>query len=217
MNRFKKTAIAGVVLAGLSGLAFVPAFADAKGPYQSDECAHTHGMGHGMGHGMDHGAGHGKEHGEGHKKGYHKGSGKQAGYNGGALFKLIDADGDGAWSRVELTRFQGEAFNALDLDNNGVLSRAELMPPRDKPTDEVRQMRLRQLMATRDVNGDQAISRAELPQDAPLARRFEKLDTNVDGMLTADELMQMMKRSSGRGHDDCDGHEGHGAHKSAAQ
>jgi len=91
------------------------------------------------------------------------------------------------------------------------------MPPRDKPTDEARQMRLRQLMATRDVNGDQAISREELPQDAPLARRFEKLDTNGDGMLTADELMQMMARAAGRGHDDCDGHKGHGAGKAAAQ
>ena len=209
MNRFKKTAIAGVVLAGLSGLAFVPAFADAKGSHYAEECAHSHGM--------DHGAGFGKEHGEGHKKGDHKGSGKQSGTKGGALFKLIDTDGDGAWSRVELTRFQGEAFNGLDLNNDGVLSRAELMPPRDKPTDEARQMRLRQLMATRDVNGDQAISRAELPQDAPLARRFEKLDTNVDGMLTADELMQMMARSAGRAHDDCDGHKGHSAGKAAAQ
>jgi hypothetical protein len=63
-----------------------------------------------------------------------------------------------------------------------------------------------------DTNGDGAIDRAEAAARPRLAQKFDELDKNKDGRLTADERPQRDGRWGGKGHGGHAGMRGHGGH-----
>ena len=115
-----------------------------------------------------------------------------------ANFKTIDSNGDGVLSQSELaaaaakgeqqrqaqlrTRMEGE-FGKLDTNKDGVLSKSEFLaatPPASTGTPNGAD-----ILAQLDKNKDGKVSPDEYR--APVLARFDALDTNHDGTLSATE------------------------------
>jgi EF hand len=103
----------------------------------------------------------------------------------------LDADGDGRVSAQEFESAQAEIaaarFARLDADSDGYLTREELEARADRLRAAGGQMRGR--LAAIDTDGDGAWSLAEIQAVRPEfdPDRFSRLDTNGDGLITADE------------------------------
>ncbi len=111
-----------------------------------------------------------------------------------AEFRKMDADKNGLVSTTEIENFQravaaGEAqtrsralFNELDRDRNGALSQVEfaamqgLTPRADAGP----------MLQRFDANRDRSISLVE--HRAATLRNFDRLDTDMDGLVTAAEM-----------------------------
>jgi Ca2+-binding EF-hand superfamily protein len=115
-----------------------------------------------------------------------------------ANFKAIDTNGDGALSQSELaaaeakgeqqrqgqlrTRMEGE-FTKLDTNKDGQLSKAEFLaatPPASNGTPNGAN-----ILSQLDKNKDGKVTPDEYR--APVLSRFDALDTNHDGTLSATE------------------------------
>jgi Ca2+-binding EF-hand superfamily protein len=101
--------------------------------------------------------------------------GRRSGKRDGAM-KRMDTNNDGKISRDEWRR-KAEAFDKLDSDNDGFLTREELTAA----VGRARRKGLKQM----DANSDSKISRDEWKGNP---KRFNRLDTNNDGMITQAEL-----------------------------
>lgn len=102
-------------------------------------------------------------------------------------FKKMDTNGDQKVAREEW-RGQAEGFDKLDADKDGFLTREELgQGIKDQGVKALKQL---------DANSDGKIAREEWTRNA---RGFDRLDTNGDGFLTADELRQHKGRRNKRG------------------
>jgi Ca2+-binding EF-hand superfamily protein len=112
------------------------------------------------------------------------------------ILKRYDKNGDGYLSREELPPFLRPQFDKLDRNKDGKLDRQEIaatqrllqrfraakLPAANSAEVEQIYQRLLKL----DADGDGKISRAEAK--GPLAKQFDKLDTNKDGYLDRSEL-----------------------------
>jgi len=110
----------------------------------------------------------------------------------------LDANGDGVIDRAEAAKSPrfAEMFDKLDANHDGKIS-ADERPQRhgDRggrggPGGQASGM------AKLDANGDGVIDRAEAAKAPRLSQNFDKLDTNHDGKLSADERPQ---RGPGQG------------------
>jgi Ca2+-binding EF-hand superfamily protein len=101
--------------------------------------------------------------------------GRRSAKRDGAM-KRMDTNNDGKISRDEWRR-KAEAFDKLDSDNDGFLTREEL----SAAVGRARRRGLKQM----DANSDSRISRDEWKGNP---KRFNRLDTNNDGMITQEEL-----------------------------
>jgi len=90
------------------------------------------------------------------------------------LLEALDLDRDGAISADELKK-AATSLIALDKNKDGVLTREEFGPPGD-----------RNPLAALDKDGDGRVSKAEA--DDRLKERFDELDKDRDGFLSAEEL-----------------------------
>ena len=117
----------------------------------------------------------------------------------GSHFKKADADGNGTLSRAEVEKAMprmAEKFDQIDTDKDGQLSRDEMKAWKKthKHAHRMgnkadRQARAAERFKHADTNGDGKISRAEAESNAPrLAKKFDAIDANKDGLLTQDEL-----------------------------
>jgi len=121
----------------------------------------------------------------------------------------MDADGDGAVSLPELQAVRpgvsAERFSELDDDGDGLLSREELRGARERSGDRPR----RRFPEGIDTDGDGAVSLPELQAVRPqmTQERFERMDENGDGLITAEERRSRRDRPRGdrraRGGEDC--------------
>lgn len=126
-----------------------------------------------------------------------------------ALFKQLDANGDGQVTKDEAPAERRKLFRRLvrraDTDGNGKLSEAEFIagmkedradPPAESPagTDnryaQFLQADSGEVFKRLDVNGDGKIEQSELPEPvrARLAQFLENFDVNRDKTLTRDEF-----------------------------
>jgi Ca2+-binding EF-hand superfamily protein len=102
----------------------------------------------------------------------------------GDLVRQMDANSDGTITRAEARAARETFFSRLDTNNDGYLSRDErAAAPRGG----------RMLRAIRDRDDDCRISRAEM-MAAPY-RGFDRLDTDGDGTVSAQEIEAARSRA----------------------
>lgn len=117
------------------------------------------------------------------------------------LFKLWDTNGDGQITRDEAqaaaAAMAAKRFDKLDLNKDGVLTREEVQQAWQARRAEFKQKFEAKFKAA-DTNGDGGLSKAETTAAFPrLARHFDQLDLNHDGILTLDELQAARHRHGG--------------------
>lgn len=115
-----------------------------------------------------------------------------------ASFKTIDSNGDGTLSAGELAAAEGKVqqqrilairqrvegeFNKLDTNKDGSLSKAEFMAA--APTSASAAPNGTALVSQLDANKDGKVSADEYRN--PMIARFDRIDTNHDGTLSATE------------------------------
>jgi len=95
--------------------------------------------------------------------------------------KAADTDGNGMLSRQEAAALPriAERFDAIDANRDGQVSFEELRAYHQA-------QRAQHGIGSADANGDGKVSREEFLARA--AARFDGLDANKDGVLSADEL-----------------------------
>ncbi|MBI1904122.1 MAG: hypothetical protein HYS13_23755 [Planctomycetia bacterium] len=116
----------------------------------------------------------------------------------GALFRALDANGDGKIGADEL---EAAAANLKKLDRNGdgTITREEVAP-RGRPGAPLDPAALRAQAERRlkeaDKNGDGKISKEEAPEQ--LQGIFDRIDGNKDGFIDLEEMRAMAERFPGR-------------------
>lgn len=107
------------------------------------------------------------------------------GMPGGGFIRLMeemDADRNGAISRVEIEAFNAARAAAMDADGNGEVTVAELEDYREAQ----RQKRMAEHLNAMDSDGDGKVSVAEL--QAAANWRLARLDRDGDGAIERDEV-----------------------------
>jgi len=129
---------------------------------------------------------------------------------GGGMLERMDADKDGAISKVEMDAHHAEMAAALDANADGQVTFEESKAHRERQREE----RARAYFARQDANGDGKVSVAEIA--ARHDEHFAKMDTDADGKLSKDEMRaghrmhrggRGMRRDHGGDHGTA--HEGH--------
>lgn len=102
------------------------------------------------------------------------------GPRGGQMWDRLDADGDGVVTLNELNESQREFFAAADANGDGAVSKDEMKAFHNSKRAAMAAERMG------DANGDGAVDRKEY--DAAAAARFDKLDTDKDGVISEEEI-----------------------------
>src|SRR5262249_51370755 len=93
-------------------------------------------------------------------------------------------------------------FDKLDLNKDGVVTKEEIQQARAERR-AAHQQKFQARFKAADTNGDGGLSKAETTAAFPrLARHFDTLDANKDGVVTLDELQaarQHWRPRAGRG------------------
>jgi hypothetical protein len=116
----------------------------------------------------------------------------------------VDTNRDGQVSREEAKAGAPRweiLFDAVDANKDGQLSQDEIkgFHQRMRQAHQAeRQQRSAAMMKKLDANGDGSLSKPEVAQAGPLAKRFDRIDANHDGQLSAEELQAA--RPHGRRH-----------------
>jgi len=103
-------------------------------------------------------------------------------------FATLDADGDGLVTEAEIMAWRQGKVEGLDANGDGLLSAEELV------AHEMKQMQARveagvaRRIAAQDLDGDGALSAAELMSPPVPMQMFDRIDTNNDGGVSAEEL-----------------------------
>ena len=115
-----------------------------------------------------------------------------------AMFKSMDANGDGKVSRAEHAASAQKMFADADANHDGKVTLAEMEAHHAKMNADMPmkgEMSAAEMKKMCDQNGDGQVSEAE--HTAHADKMFSKMDTDSDGFLTSSECSaghdQMMK------------------------
>lgn len=102
----------------------------------------------------------------------------------GDRLKALDTNNDGAISLDEANAPQLERFTSIDTNGDGNLTQAEM----DASVERRREERRAGRFAESDTDGNGSISQAEFLANQRGNNLFERLDTNKDEVISAEEL-----------------------------
>jgi Ca2+-binding EF-hand superfamily protein len=108
-----------------------------------------------------------------------------------ALIAHADTNHDGKISRDEFLAARSAQFDRLDRNHDGYVDASDTSSLPERAQRVVRMM-----MQSADGNGDGRISREEF--NAMPAPMFDRMDTDHDGQLDADEVAAARKRGAQR-------------------
>lgn len=108
-----------------------------------------------------------------------------------AMFKRMDANGDGSVSKAEFDEFNTKRFKEMDADNDGKVTREEM------DTRVNRAMRnglkhFEERFSAADLNHDDVLDRVEAQAMPVMEVFFDQVDTNKDGKVTREEYFAAM-------------------------
>ena len=110
-------------------------------------------------------------------------------------FEALDTNGDGKITQAEMDASKKARFAASDANGDGMLS-ADEMAVQGK---ERMAKRIGQMIAKRDADGDGMLSLAEMGAGRNGNRLFMRVDTNGDGVVTAEEFAEAKSRRRAHG------------------
>ena len=112
------------------------------------------------------------------------GHGKHSGR--GMMFKeLMDADGDGSVSKQEVAGFHEDQVKKADKNRDGSLSAEEFTVMQENIAEEMRKIHEQKRFERMDANGDGKVTAEELT--AHHGAMFDRMDRNDDGMIGPDD------------------------------
>ena len=130
--------------------------------------------------------------------------GKYCATYGGANFKEMDKNGDGAINRKEFDAFHSQRFKDMDANKDGKISQDEMEGLRGKMMGKGPMMFDRRFEET-DINHDGALSKDEAEIGMPMIfAHFDEYDANKDGKISRDEVAARMQQMHGQMRDKCD-------------
>jgi len=119
-------------------------------------------------------------------------------FDDGGPLRETDVNADGAISKEEFDAKVSGRFSEADVDGTGSLTLDEFTAMNEKREEERRTKRAQHRFDRLDTNGDGVIDAAELT--AKTDKMFERMDADEDGMLSADELKKGHHGRYGDGH-----------------
>lgn len=131
------------------------------------------------------------------------GYGARGGHRGEDMFKRWDTNGDGVISRDEANAAGAERvakmFDQLDTNKDGQLTPDEL---RQAHQDRMAAMKGRfdADFKNADRNGDGGLSKDEAAAMPMIAKHFDEIDTNKDGVVSREEIEANHAKMGGRFH-----------------
>lgn len=111
-------------------------------------------------------------------------------------FEKADTNGDGAISLDEVRAADAERFSEADTSGDGFLSKEEMTAFRDAKREERREGRRDKRFERLDANEDGLISADEYA--ARETKMFDRADANDDGLITLEEMEAAAPKRSGR-------------------
>jgi Ca2+-binding EF-hand superfamily protein len=130
--------------------------------------------------------------------------GKYCATYGGAYFKNMDKNGDGAISRKEFDAFHKQHFKDMDANKDGKISQDEMGASHGRMAGKGPMM-FDQRFDETDINHDGALSRDEAEIGMPMIfAHFDEYDANKDGKVSKDEVVSSMKQMHEKMRDKCD-------------
>lgn len=124
-----------------------------------------------------------------------QGPGGHGGFGGyGGMIMRYDADQDGVVTQSEFNTARAASFSETDANHDGALSRDEIQAFHRAHREARREAGgpRRDPMSRADANNDGRVTREEFL--AGPAAMFDRMDTNNDGVLSADERPQRPQR-----------------------
>ena len=105
-------------------------------------------------------------------------------------FQKLDKDGNGSISIEEMTAMRKDFFDKLDKDGNGLISKEEAEAFRGMHRPMKKEKRDARMLKYLDADGNGLISMEEY--ETVSIKRFKNADTNGDGVISGDELSNLM-------------------------
>ncbi|WP_321392340.1 EF-hand domain-containing protein [Emcibacter sp.] len=103
----------------------------------------------------------------------------------GMFRELMDADGDGNISKQEIAKFHEDRINQADRNKDGSLSLEEFDVMQEALMEEAKKLHLKKKFDRLDANGDGRVSAEEMT--AHHGMMFDRMDRNDDGMIGPDD------------------------------
>ncbi|MCF6445105.1 EF-hand domain-containing protein [Nereida sp. MMG025] len=112
-----------------------------------------------------------------------------------ASFETLDADGNGQITQAELTAHRAAAFAERDTNGDGQLTVEEIV----KAADDRQAKRAERMIDRLDSNDDGAVSAEEMAAFEPRRGGMMRLDANDDGQISKAEFEDAKGKMGKRG------------------